>query len=142
MTTGVAIEDPVLAESLRCLAAHVHPEWGDRDPFDAFCRLVAKTRRPAGWTSNTHLVLSPAQVASRHGMLTTQQLGKLVRPHGRTAGNDFDCPIILVEYGGATFVLDGNTRINRWVAASDQHQHRVHIHTVTSDGKHIEHPGQ
>ena len=106
-------------ESLRCLSAHCHPEWGDRHPFDVFTRLLAKNVRPAGWAPNTHLDIKPDQVSSRREQWTTAALGKLVRGHGSTAGQDFHCPIIIAEYYGVQCVLDGNHRINRWVDARD-----------------------
>ncbi len=54
-------------------------------------------------------------------------------------GVDVPWPIILAEYEGMR-VLDGNHRINRWVALSDARDHEVHIHTVAGPIRFIELP--
>lgn len=120
----------ILATSLQCLTAHLHPEWGDRDALDVFNRLLAKSLRPANWTPNTHLTFERHQIKSRKEQWTVRSLGKLTRAHADPRGNDFPCPIVLAEYDGETRVLDGNHRINRWVANGDTRLHDVHIHAV------------
>lgn len=141
-TTGVVpvTSDALFGESLRCLGAHFHPEWGDRNPLDVFNRLLAKNIRPSGWTTNTHLDIQPDQIRSRREQWTTEALGKLVRGHNSAAGQDFSCPIVIAEYAGAQRVLDGNHRINRWVAAGDTRLHDVNIHTISVTGAFIELP--
>ena len=136
----VMASDALLEESLRCLRAHLHPKWGDRTPLDVFNRLLAKNIRPSGWTTNTHFDINADQIRSRRERWTTETLGKLVRGHNSTAGQDFGCPIIIAEYGGVQRVLDGNHRINRWVAAGDTRVHDVNIHTVSEAGAFIELP--
>lgn len=132
--------DALLEESLQCLRAHLHPEWGDRNPLDVFNRLLAKNIRLSGCTTNTHLDITADQIRSRRERWTTETLGKLVRGHNSTAGQDFGCPIIIAEYGGVQRVLDGNHRINRWVGAGDTRVHDVSIHAVSEAGAFIELP--
>jgi hypothetical protein len=122
--------DTVLDISLHCLMQHFHPEWGDRDGLDVFNRLLAKNQKPEGWTSNTHLTFQAHEIDSRREQWTAKKLGELVRGHSDPSGVDIPCPIIISEYAGTRRVLDGNHRINRWVAAGDQRTHEVHIHTV------------
>ena len=71
---------------------------------------------------------------------TTDALAKLTRGHGSTAGDDFDCPIIVAEYEGKQRLLDGNHRINRWVEAGDTRHHDVNIHTIAEIGQFVELP--
>jgi hypothetical protein len=132
--------DALLEESLQCLRAHLHPEWGDRNPLDVFNRLLAKNIRPSGCTTNTHLDVTADQIRSRRERWTTETLGKLVRGHNSNAGQDFGCPIIIAEYRGVQRVLDGNHRINRWVGAGDTRVHDVNIHAVSENRAFIELP--
>lgn len=130
----------IFEQSLKCLLAHCHPEWGDRTPLDVFSRLLAKNVRPSSWTPNTHLELEPGQVTSRKEQWSTDTLAKLTRGHSSAAGNDFDCPIVIAEYEGKQWVLDGNHRINRWVLTKDTRLHDVHIHTIAIVGQFVELP--
>lgn len=132
--------DELLGQTLRCLQAHKHAEWGDREPLDVLNRLLAKNLRPEGWTSNTHLNISPSQIRSRRERWTIEQLGRLKRGHSDKAGTDFDCPIIVVEYQATQCLLDGNHRINRWLAAGDTRLHDVNIHTIDGVGQFVELP--
>ena len=120
----------ILEASLACLMAHCHPNWGDRDGLDVFNRLLAKNIRPPGWTSNTHLSFQRHQIDSRKEQWHTEDLAKLARGHSDPRGVDFDCPIVIAQYEGLLRVLDGNHRINRWVASADKRKHDVHVHTV------------
>jgi hypothetical protein len=130
----------ILDISLRCLMAHLHPEWGDRDALDVLNRLLAKNVRPTNWTSNTHLTFQRQQIRSRREQWTMHALAKLKCGHADPRGNDFDCPIVLAEYQGETRVLDGNHRINRWVANGDTRMHDVHIHAVEGHGAFVDLP--
>ena len=129
----------ILDGTLECLTSHLHAKWGDRAPLDVFNRLLAKNIRPTGWTKNTHADLSRDQIASRKEQWTTASLGELTRGHGSPTGVDVACPIILAEHEGVR-VLDGNHRINRWVASADTRRHVVHIHAITGPIRFIELP--
>jgi hypothetical protein len=65
-------------------------------------------------------------------------LGQLSRGHESIRGDDFDCPIIVVEYNGEQRLLDGNHRINRWVASGNAALHPVNIHTIEESAEFIE----
>lgn len=82
--------------------------------------------------------LLPAEIRSRRERWSTSDLGRLTRGHASTDGDDFACPIILVEYDGKTRVLDGNHRMNRWVANNDERLHDVNIHVVERVGMFVE----
>ena len=59
------VADPLLRESLCCLLAHFHPEWGDRWPLDVLNRLVAKNLGRAGPNKTGHSDLREEQITSR-----------------------------------------------------------------------------
>jgi hypothetical protein len=129
----------ILDQTLDCLRSHLHVEWGDRSPLDVFNRLLAKNIKPPSWTKNTHADLQREQIVSRKEQWTTAALSQLPRGHNSQAGVDVPWPIILAECEGMR-VLDGNHRINRWVALNDARDHDVHIHTVTGPIRYIELP--
>ena len=104
---------------------------GDRDGLDVFNRLLAKYTKPTDWTTNTHLTFQRSDITSRREQWSTEALGEIPRARPDPSGVDIPCPIIIVEYDGAQRILDGNHRINRWVAARDQRIHEIHVHTVT-----------
>jgi hypothetical protein len=132
--------DAIFDQTLKCLFSwHAHPEWGDREPLDVFNRLLAKNIRPDGWTKNTHLNIQRYQVRSRTELWTTAALGALPRGHASTGGGDFACPIIVAEYEGKQRLLDGNHRVNRWVASGDTTRHEVNIHVIEGTAEFIEH---
>lgn len=132
--------DTILNESLECLIKHLKPKWGDRDLLDVFNRLLAKNIRPHNWMSNTHLDFKLDQITSRRELWSTEKLDELHRGHKQCKGGDFDCPIVIVEYKDQERVLDGNTRINRWVANGDTRDHNVNFHTITFAGDYVELP--
>lgn len=133
-------DDVIFDQSLECLLAHFHPKCGDRNPLDVFNRLLAKNIRPTGWVPNTHLTIQRDQVTSRQEQWSTDALGRLPRGHGSALGEDFGCPIVVAEYEGKQRLLDGNHRINRWIAAGDTQMHDVNIHTIAGTGQFIELP--
>ena len=132
--------DVILEQSLRCLWSHFHRDWGDRYPLDVFNRLLAKNIRPTGWTKNTHMNIEAHQISSRQEQWTTADLAKLPRGHSSSAGMDVDCPVVVAEYDGVQRLLDGNHRINRWMAAGDTRLHDVNIHTVAGTADFVELP--
>ncbi len=130
--------DPILSETLRCLGAHRHPQWGDRDALDVFNRLLAKNARPGG-SKNLHLDIREEQITSRAEEWPLEELARLPRAHDERHQHGSHDPVILVEYDGALRLLDGNHRINNWVARQDRGPHRVHIHTINGAGRFVEH---
>ena len=132
------VADPLLRESLCCLLSHFHPEWGDRCPLDVFNRLIAKNFERAGPNKTGHANVHEERIASRKEQWTTGNLGKLTRGHRGSGGVDIACPIVLVECGGRTIVLDGNHRINRWVNSNDTRFHDVIIHRISEPVEFVE----
>lgn len=134
--------DPILEETLQCLVAHLHPEWGDCEPIDVFNRLLAKNVRPAAWTKNSHMDITFDQIHSRQERWSVAELAGLARGHAGVAGayTRLDGPIVVVEYLGAMRLLDGNHRINTWLATGDAGLHPVHIHAVEGAGQLVERP--
>lgn len=132
--------DPILGQTLACLRAHLHRKWGDREPIDVFNRLLAKNIRPTGWTPCTHANYQLSEIRSRREEWPTEKLGQLARGHSGLAGprTRLDGPIIIVDFDLTLRVLDGNHRINTWVATGDSASHYVHIHTVEGALKFLE----
>lgn len=66
---------------------------------------------------------------------STKKLSALRRCHARKkVGGDKKLPIVLVRLNGRDHLIDGNTRINYWVAAHDKKMHDVII--VTQPSRH------
>jgi hypothetical protein len=128
-------EDPILAQSLRGLIAHLHREWGDRTPMDVFNRLLAKHLRPEGWTKNSHFTFTETQINSRQEQWSTDRLASLRLGHSDPRGDDFDCPVVVALFAGEQRLLDGNHRINRWKLTKDTREHLVNIHTVVGESE-------
>ena len=119
----------ILIQTLQCLSPHRKPHWGDHTPLDVFNRLLAKNVRAAGWTDQTHCDIREEEITSRQEAWTTDALGRLPRAHTEVAPQDWQGPIVLVEFEGMLRLIDGNHRINRWVAFNDDRTHlRQHPH--------------
>ena len=142
MTNPQCAGDPIFEETLRHLLPHLHPEWGDRKPMDVFNRLLAKNVRAAGYTKHSHMDIAPSRICSRREQWGLIEFARLARGHLRAAGpfTRLDGPIVVVEYQGAMRLLDGNHRINTWLAKGDAEFHPVHIHTIQGAGRVIELP--
>ena len=80
------------------------------------------------------------QVSSSQQYWTTAALGRLPRAHAGVADRDSASPIVLVEYEGTLRLIDGNHRINRWVADTDVQKHQVNMHSVAGVGQFVELP--
>jgi hypothetical protein len=136
-----ATADPVLRQTLQCLAVHCHPEWGDSTPLDVLCRLLAKNIRPSGWTKFTHAKIHESQILSRAEVWTLEALSSLPRGHGDASGEDGPCPIVIAEVQGTQRLLDGNHRINRCLKSGTQHAHLVNVHLLTGNITYVEQEG-
>ena len=134
--------DPILEQTLGYLRNHLHAKWGDREPIDVLNRLLAKNIRPAGWTMYTHMDITPDRIRSRLEQWSVAELGRLTRGHAAVAHPlaRLDVPIVVVEYQGAMRLLDGNHRINTWIARCDAELHAVHIHVIEGVGRPVELP--
>jgi len=129
------LSDTILEQTMQCLMWHIHPEWGDRNSLDVINRLLAKKLRPEGWETNMHLDIGPHQVHSRQEQWTIDKLEKLSRDHSSRGGDDFGCPIIIIEYESKQYLLDGNHRVNRWIKTRDPNPHDINIHTISGGGQ-------
>jgi hypothetical protein len=49
-------------------------------------------------------------------LVARSELAKLVRYHDRTTPTDRTSPIVIVRAGGTDVVVEGNNRVNKWVA--------------------------
>jgi hypothetical protein len=67
--------------------------------------------------------------AIRREWLTPQQLSHFTRGHPRSAPKRVSGPLVVVEYQGETYMLDGTNRINRWLADGDREPHETVILT-------------
>jgi hypothetical protein len=124
------MDDEILDESLRWLWAHTLTKWGDRNPWDAFNRLLAKSISAPGWKDGDHMDIQPHQIRSHREKRSTDELAKFPRPHCRDNPLREDCPIIVAVYEGEERLLDGHTRINYWVKQRNTEDHDVNIHVI------------
>lgn len=129
--------DEIFDATLACFDPwHQWGKWGDRDPLDAFCRLLGKNVIQRPWLTNLHLMVRPAQIRSERVMRTTLDLASSFAPgHNRDEPLHLDSPLIVAVYAGRERLLDGSTRINYWLRTGDHGPHPVHVH-------HIEGPGE
>ncbi|MEO7859127.1 MAG: hypothetical protein ABIU05_01585 [Nitrospirales bacterium] len=71
----------------------------------------------------------PAYISERSTIrrewLTARQLERFRRGHTRTEARQFGPPLIAVEFGGSTFILDGTNRINVWLRDGENTPHEV-----------------
>ena len=124
------IDDPIFVESLNCLKYNFHEEWGDTSLFDVFTRLLAKQIKAPGWTNTDHELVIPSQIKSEQQNRTTEQLAGLRRKHDRYEPENELGPIIIALYKGEERLLDGTTRINKWIKEQNKDEHSVNVHTV------------
>lgn len=124
------LNDPIFEETLNLLRYHFHPEWGDRTPFDVFTRLLAKGARRPKWKQTDHERVRPSRIASERQTRSTTELGKLVRGHTRDQPWNEAAPIIIALYRGQELLLDGTTRINKWLREGNDSDHIVNFHVI------------
>jgi hypothetical protein len=133
------MQDEILAQSLRIIRGHLHPEVGDRSLLDVFNRLLAKHVTQTLTMTNDHLDIQEHQITSRQEQWTTEKLKGLVTRRDPSE-QDSRCPVVIAIYDGIPRLLDGNHRINFWVAHSIQRTHQVNIHEVSGVGSLIKLP--
>lgn len=56
---------------------------------------------------------------------TRKQLQELERKHERINDKDDNRPLVVVKYGHQKILIDGNHRVNRWLAARTDSEHEV-----------------
>lgn len=122
--------DPILKETLDHLRYHFHPEWRDRTPFDVFTRLLAKKIRAPKWKPSDHEPVKPSRVTSERQIRSTEQLAKLVHAETQDQPWNESGPIIIAVYRSKEWLLDGATRINKWMREGNDDDHTVHVHVI------------
>ena len=133
------MSDPIPDETFACLAAHLHPEWGDRTPLDVFNRLLAKNLQPPGLTPCTHLDIRCHQIRSSKVWRTTDELARLAEQGHRGAhGRGASQPVVIALYDNQERLLDGNHRINWWQSLDDHELHEVNLHEVLIAGQFLD----
>ena len=125
--------DEILDETLRWLRAHTLTKWGDRNPWDAFNRLLAKSIKTPGWKDGDHMDVQPHQIRSHREKRSAHELARFHRTHDRDEPLREDCPIIIAVYEGEERLLDGTTRINLWVKRKSTELHDVNVHAIESN---------
>jgi hypothetical protein len=72
--------------------------------------------------------ITPENSSIRQEWLTPQQLAAFTRGHNKVNPRRIDgVPILVIEYFGITYLLDGTNRINYWLANGDTNIHEVII---------------
>ena len=92
----------------------------DASPSACLNRLVRErisSRTPADVNENTATI--------RKERWTLEQLQALERKHDRTNDKDDNRPLVVVKYGDRILLIDGNHRVNRWLAARARAQREV-----------------
>ena len=63
-------------------------------------------------------------------MRSTEQLARLKRGHNVPRIGQIVPPVIIVVYEGEERLIDGNHRVNHWVAQKSPGTHAVHVHEI------------
>jgi len=81
-------------------------------------RIAAKCLKQAlGWTGP--ITLDPSTCDVRAEVIGGKELGDLVCYHGRVNTTGRTTAIVIVRMQGKSVVIEGNNRVNRWVAEGD-----------------------
>jgi len=88
-----------------------HREATDPDAQAAMDRIATKCIR-----SSTRKSFNANNCAVREGLLAATSLHELRLYHSRANPYHLDGPIIVLLYDGAKVVIEGNTRVNAWIA--------------------------
>jgi len=73
--------------------------------------------------------LNETNCAIRREWLPTEELLKFTRGHSRNNPRKTDGPLLVAEYRGTSYMLDGTNRINRWLQDGNAEKHEVIILT-------------
>lgn len=96
------------------------PKPTDSSPDACLNRLVRERisgRAPAEVNENTATI--------RKELWTLEQLESLDRKHDRVNDMDDNRPLVVVKYGDRKLLIDGNHRVNRWLAGRSDSLHEV-----------------
>ena len=124
--------EAILEEVWAMLAHH---RKGEHTPEQTLNRLFSENLEK--W----HAELYPGRPQIHVGNFNARQecwivtkLEKLKRGHKKTDTNGpSDLPIIVVAYKGQTCLIDGTTRINKWVAEENEELHAVYVLEVVEE---------
>ena len=92
-------------------AFHPHRLGTDRDAQAALNRIAAKCLG-----SREVKPFDSANCTIRQDFLDSAELLVLKRYHDKRTPGRVHEPIVVLEYGGERWVIDGNKRVNKWIA--------------------------
>jgi hypothetical protein len=111
------------------LGHHAKP---GHDPIDTLNRLWRKNRFVTSLDGMLKLaaeppVLTRAMLAARRERWPLERLASLVHEdaHGRARPKRDELPVIVLEWGGRPYLIDGLNRVNRRVRSRDAGPHEV-----------------
>jgi len=87
-----------------------HRQRTDPTALDAMNRIAQKCLHLAARPS-----FGPANCAIRAASVSRTELSQLRRFHPRTKGYPSFEPVVVIESGSDLIVVEGNTRVNRWL---------------------------
>jgi hypothetical protein len=87
-----------------------HRQSTDPTALDAMNRIAQKCLNLAAKPS-----FSPATCSIRAASLSRTELSQLKRSHQRTKGYPSTEAVVVIEFSGYLVVVEGNTRVNRWL---------------------------
>jgi len=120
-------ENPPTDDELwRQVAEAFEPHRLDTDPdwLAALNRIAAKCLASGGAS-----VFNSSSCAIRGQVLTPSQLSSLKTYRDKTTPGRIQEPIVVLEFAGESWVIDGNKRVNKWVAEHDTQPRRAVIIT-------------
>ena len=103
-------EDALWDRIYAAFVAHQKP-WIDHTPQMALDRVAAKCIERIGLSFNK------SNCTVHEESLSFDALKRLRRHHGRSRVDPRfeDWALVILQYNGQRFVIDGNTRVNKWV---------------------------
>jgi hypothetical protein len=126
----VAPDARQLWETLERALSYHRTRGRDVTSIDALNRILAKARSSLDEPSEGLPRLSPETCTIRLQRWTTSKLDAIRRgKHQRDRPRCANLPVIVVEYEGREYLIDGQTRINRWTADGNDGPHEVIVLT-------------
>lgn len=103
----------------KALSHHRKVRLNERTGIDVFNRLFREHAKRDGLADIP--VLNPSTCSIRLESWTVKQIGASVRAkHTRAEPMRLDGPLIMVERSEYRYLIDGNNRLNYWMASGDE----------------------